>query len=73
MKKRIFYIIILLVLFFVFWRYYVEGQFVDYDCINFKTQEDAQKMFNKYSYDKYFLDANHNGIACESLPKGGNR
>lgn len=39
----------------------------DYDCVDFHSQADAQKMFERYTYDKYHLDGNNNGRACESL------
>lgn len=43
-------------------------QYRDLDCIDFATQKEAQETFKKWPFDKYSLDANHNGIACESLP-----
>ena len=39
----------------------------DYDCSDFKTYDEALKVFSKYSYDKYDLDGNHNGKPCERL------
>ena len=45
---------------------------VDYDCIDFKTQKEAQEMYDKTMKEKgrdvYRLDANKDGIACQSLP-----
>lgn len=40
----------------------------EYNCVDFETQEDAQKIFNFFEYDRYGLDQNNNGIACEKLP-----
>ena len=40
----------------------------DYDCVDFKSQSEAQVEFKKHPTDIYHLDANHNGIACEILP-----
>jgi len=41
----------------------------DYNCADFKTQREAQKMFEKDSKDIYRLDGDKDGVACESLPK----
>jgi hypothetical protein len=44
---------------------------VDYDCSDFATQAQAQSFFLSHggpSSDPYGLDADHDGIACESLP-----
>jgi hypothetical protein len=43
---------------------------VDYDCSDFATQEEAQEYL--LPGDPYGLDADNDGIACESLPSGGN-
>lgn len=40
----------------------------NYNCSNFKTQAEAQKIFDSVSGDPYSLDRDHDGIACESLP-----
>lgn len=61
--------------------------YVDYDCTDFGTQEGAQKEFDKFKYDngefdsagdwvgtyydKYRLDADGDGTACESNPSVG--
>jgi hypothetical protein len=45
--------------------------FVDKDCSDFPTQRNAQKFFKKHGgpkRDRHGLDADHDGIACESLP-----
>lgn len=39
----------------------------DYDCSDFKNQESAQQMLQRYPTDPYHLDRDHNGIACEAL------
>lgn len=60
---------------------------VDYDCADFGTQERAQKEFDRFKYDKseingagdwvgtyydkYRLDADGDGTACESNPSTG--
>jgi len=49
-------------------RTYCEDNF--YDCNDFCSQEDAQKMFDEcYQGEKdiHFLDSNNDGVACESL------
>jgi hypothetical protein len=40
----------------------------DYDCSDFPSQAKAQKFFNKHNprRDPFRLDADHDGIACES-------
>lgn len=40
----------------------------DYDCMDFKTQREAQEIYMKHSTDVYDLDRNGDGIACSSLP-----
>ena len=46
--------------------------FVDKNCSDFKTQREAQIFFTGagglQSGDPHKLDANKNGLACESLP-----
>ena len=45
--------------------------FVDKDCSDFPTQRKAQKFYKKHGgpkRDRHGLDADHDGIACESLP-----
>ena len=39
----------------------------DYNCSDFKTQAEAQRMFDAYPGDPFRLDRDHDGIACESL------
>lgn len=46
-----------------------QSQFVDYDCHDFKTQQEAQRMLDRNPDDPYGLDSDRDGIACESLPK----
>jgi hypothetical protein len=44
----------------------------DYDCEDFATQCEAQKFYEKHGgpgNDPYRLDADHDGIACEHLPR----
>lgn len=61
--------------------------YIDYDCTDFGTQERAQKEFDKFKYDKgewdnagewvgpyydkYRLDSDGDGTACESNPSIG--
>jgi hypothetical protein len=45
----------------------------DYDCSDFSTQKQAQRFFKKAGgpkKDPHRLDADHDGIACEALPRG---
>ena len=47
----------------------------DYNCDDFKTQPQAQAFFEKVGgtgNDINRLDGDKDGVACESLPKGGN-
>lgn len=39
----------------------------DYDCKDFTTQEEAQRMLDLFPGDPYGLDKNSDGVACESL------
>ena len=39
----------------------------DYNCSDFKTQAETQRMLNAYPGDPFRLDRDHDGIACESL------
>jgi micrococcal nuclease len=44
----------------------------DYDCSDFSTQEEAQRVFEAAGPgDPYHLDGDGDGKACESLPHGG--
>ncbi len=41
----------------------------DYDCANFATQEEAQRVYERDPSDPYRLDGSpEDGVACESLP-----
>lgn len=40
----------------------------DCDCKDFKTQAEAQRVFDAFPGDPYKLDGDKDGIACESLP-----
>lgn len=40
----------------------------DYNCSNFETQGEAQKVFNAQAGDSYGLDRDGDGEACETLP-----
>lgn len=45
--------------------------FVDKNCSDFPTQAAAQRYFHKHGgprHDPSHLDADHDGIACESNP-----
>lgn len=47
----------------------------DYNCDDFSTQPEAQNFFSKVGgvgNDLYRLDGDKDGVACESLSKGGN-
>lgn len=39
----------------------------DYNCSDFRTQAEAQKVFDAYPGDPFKLDKDRDGIACESL------
>ena len=39
----------------------------DYNCSDFRTQAEAQRMLDAYPGDPFRLDGDHDGIACESL------
>ena len=48
---------------------------LDYNCSDFKTQPEAQSVYDKCkqlgkNMDIYGLDGNGNGVVCEALPKG---
>ncbi|MBW4550991.1 MAG: thermonuclease family protein [Aphanocapsa sp. GSE-SYN-MK-11-07L] len=40
----------------------------DYDCKDFRTQAEAQRVLDTYPGDPFRLDRDGDGIACESLP-----
>lgn len=40
----------------------------DYDCSHFETQEQAQYVLEDTAGDPYRLDADSDGVACETLP-----
>ena len=42
----------------------------DCNCSDFTTQEEAQRVLDAFSNDRYKLDGDGNGIACESLARG---
>src|SRR5688572_7431337 len=42
----------------------------DLDCPDFNTQQEAQAVYNRDRSDPHRLDADNDGIACESLPSG---
>lgn len=43
----------------------------DYDCADFATQEEAQAEYDKDPSDPHGLDADSDGIACETLTSSG--
>lgn len=43
----------------------------DLDCSDFDTQEEAQAVYDQNTNDPNNLDADGDGVACESLPSGG--
>jgi hypothetical protein len=54
---------------------FCNAQKLDYNCSDFKTQPEAQSVYDRCktlgkNMDIYGLDGNHNGIVCEALPKG---
>lgn len=40
----------------------------DCNCADFAYQEDAQAVLQAFPDDRFKLDGDHDGIACESLP-----
>ena len=47
----------------------------DYNCADFRTQPEAQSVYNRCktlgkNMDVYHLDGDKDGIVCEALPKG---
>lgn len=43
----------------------------DLDCSDFATQEEAQAVYDQDPSDPHGLDSDGDGIACETLPSGG--
>ncbi len=41
----------------------------DCNCSDFATQEEAQKVLDRFPKDPYGLDRDGNGVACQSLPR----
>ncbi|MBA3733183.1 hypothetical protein H0W91_02275 [Patescibacteria group bacterium] len=57
---------------------FCNAQQKDYNCADFKTQPEAQYVYDRCNalgknMDVYHLDGNHNGIVCEALPGNPNR
>lgn len=68
-KFALIVIVLLLMTTFFLIRNFVEAKYQkDLDCADFKTQQDAQREFESHDIDIYHLDANNNGVACQSLP-----
>jgi hypothetical protein len=54
---------------------FCNAQQKDYNCPDFKTQPEAQAVYDRcktlgQNMDVYGLDRDHDGKVCESLPKG---
>lgn len=47
------------------------AQSVDLNCDDFGTQEEAQTVYDSDTSDPHRLDADDDGIACETLPSSG--
>ena len=57
---------------------FCNAQQQDYNCSDFKTQPEAQTVYDRCkslgkNMDVYHLDGNHNGIVCEALPGNPNK
>lgn len=53
---------------------FCNAQQADYNCSDFKTQPEAQSVYDRCktlgkNMDVYGLDGNKNGLVCEALPK----
>ncbi len=48
-----------------------DGDTDDYNCSDFDTQAEAQEVYEEDPSDPHGLDGDGNGVACESLPDGG--
>ncbi len=46
-----------------------DKDYYNYNCSDFKTQEEAQAVYDKCDSDINGLDRDKDGIVCESLPK----
>lgn len=44
-----------------------EVEYKEYNCSDFETQIQSQKIFEQNENDIFHLDKNNNGIACEGL------
>ncbi len=44
--------------------------FYDYNCADFQTQPEAQKVYEQCGTDVNRLDGDNDGIVCEALPQG---
>lgn len=47
-----------------------EKDYYDYNCSDFKTQPEAQSVYEQCGTDVNRLDGDNDGIVCESLPQG---
>lgn len=41
------------------------------NCSNFRFQEDAQLLLDRDRSDPHNIDADNDGMACDTLPRGG--
>lgn len=64
-------IIIVLVGLYLLYTVYekIAEQPISYNCSNFRTYDEAVRVFKKNASDIYHLDANHDGRPCEMLIK----
>jgi uncharacterized membrane protein len=65
------FLILLITVIFIIVRIvqaYSKGH-TEYNCSDFKTQLQAQQLFEQNEKDVYGLDRDHDGLACEHLPK----
>lgn len=61
-------VLLLVLLTIIIGTFFINVKKTDYNCDDFKTQYKAQQKFNQFYFDKYHLDKDKDGIACESLP-----
>ncbi len=47
-----------------------EADYYDYNCSDFVTQEEAQRVYEQCGTDVNRLDGDKDGIVCEALPSG---
>jgi hypothetical protein len=69
-RKQITYVVVAvaIIIFLLGWKAGADS-IEDLDCVDFVYQEQSQAVLDRDSSDPHRLDADNDGISCESLPR----